>query len=129
MPREACRALITDEEGTRLLLSKRAEGDFEGGKWCAFGGKRDLGESPEEAVARETFEEAGLVLHGIELFHEHTSNGWLTSFFKGKVIGVLDLDPTESSEARYFSKEELPELEVAFDHLQVYTDFLNSIRQ
>lgn len=126
MVREACRALITDESGKRLLLARRAENDYRGGKWSALGGKIDPGESPEHAVARETLEESGLVLDGLILFRIQRNERWTTHFFKADAKGDLLLNPDEHSEYGYFTADELPGLELAFDHLQIYTDYLKS---
>lgn len=126
MAREASRALITDQSGTRLLLARRAEGDYRGGTWSAFGGKIDTGESPEQAVMRETFEEAGLILGGLVLFKILDNSEWTTHFYSAEASGEMVLNTSEHTEAGYFSSEELTGLELAFDHLQVYSDFLAS---
>lgn len=123
---EAVRILITDESGMRLLLAKRAANDYRGGTWVSLGGKIDPGESPEEAIIRETFEEAGLTLSGLRLFNIHRSQNWKTYFFTGTADGDLVLDLLENSEVGYFAEEELSGMELAFDHLDVYVDFLRS---
>lgn len=126
MPKEVCRALITDESGMRLLLAKRADHDEGAGLWCAFGGKIDDGESPEDAVIRETEEEAGLILKGVQLYDQHANEGWLTYFYEASATGELVLNLSENSEAAYFSEDELGGIEIAFDHFDIYKGFLRS---
>lgn len=128
MPREACRVLITDQGGKRLLLAKRADHDFRGGTWSVFGGKIDIGETPEEAIARETFEEAGLTLQGLALYRKHEAPDWVTYFYTARATGHLLLNPDEHSAVGYFGEEDLTQLVLAFDHLDVFTDYLNGRR-
>lgn len=45
---------------TRVLLTRRAEGQHLAGMWEFPGGKLEDGESPEEALARECREECGI---------------------------------------------------------------------
>lgn len=51
--------IITDARG-RILLSRRTEGRDLAGRWEFPGGKREPGETPEEALIRELQEELGI---------------------------------------------------------------------
>jgi 8-oxo-dGTP diphosphatase len=55
-------AVITDVRG-RVLLARRTEGRDLAGLWEFPGGKREPGESPEQALARELQEELGIEAH------------------------------------------------------------------
>ena len=44
----------------RVLIARRRKGDRQGGKWEFPGGKRLPGESPEEGLRRELYEELGV---------------------------------------------------------------------
>jgi 8-oxo-dGTP diphosphatase len=59
----------------QVLLQKKAEGLFGGGKWNAPGGKLREGESPEEAARREVEEETGLHVKALR------AHGSLTFYF------------------------------------------------
>ncbi|WP_368562644.1 Nudix family hydrolase [Pseudoxanthomonas sp. UTMC 1351] len=52
-------AVITDARG-RILLARRTEGRDLAGRWEFPGGKREPGETPEAALARELQEELGI---------------------------------------------------------------------
>ncbi|SDQ98011.1 8-oxo-dGTP diphosphatase [Pseudoxanthomonas sp. CF385] len=52
-------AVITDARG-RILLARRTEGRDLAGRWEFPGGKREPGESPEDALVRELREELGI---------------------------------------------------------------------
>lgn len=58
---------------TLMLFRNKKPKDFHEGKWNGLGGKLEMGETPEECVAREVWEESGLtirdpILHGILTF-------------------------------------------------------------
>lgn len=56
---EVVAGVITDARG-RILLARRTEGRDLAGLWEFPGGKREPGETPEEALARELHEELGI---------------------------------------------------------------------
>ena len=58
-----------ERDGKYLLLNRnKKENDLNEGKWIGVGGKCEKGESPEECVRRETFEETGLTLGKVHLY-------------------------------------------------------------
>lgn len=69
--------------GKYLMLHRtKKEHDENGGKWIGVGGKFEPGESPEECMLRETYEETGLTLlswrfRGIVTF---VSDEWGTEY-------------------------------------------------
>lgn len=108
---------VVNKKG-ELLLQKRRDGF-----WGVPGGFMELGESTEEAGRREVFEETGLeigrlVLAGVFSGKEHhvkLPNGdefypvtiaYISTEIKG---GVLQADGQETTEAKFFNLNELPE--------------------
>lgn len=73
-----------------MLYRCKKQNDLNEGKWLGIGGHIEIGESPEEAVYREVFEETGLTLKSFtkraiitfinndyeELIHLYTSNDY-----------------------------------------------------
>jgi 8-oxo-dGTP diphosphatase len=61
-----------------MLLRNKKENDVNEGKWIGVGGKCEKGESPEECVIRETFEETGIKLESFKMRGVMTfaSEGW-----------------------------------------------------
>jgi 8-oxo-dGTP diphosphatase len=55
-------------DGPLMLVSRRPEGTFFGGWWEWPGGKRELGESPEECARRELIEEIGIKAGALTVF-------------------------------------------------------------
>tara|TARA_Y100001968_G_scaffold289592_1_gene292716 strand:+ start:163 stop:624 length:462 start_codon:yes stop_codon:yes gene_type:complete len=58
---------ITDGEKTLMLHRVKKENDMHEGKWNGLGGKLEEGESPEECVIREVYEESGLKIKSPKL--------------------------------------------------------------
>ncbi len=54
--------------GKTLMLHRiKKENDINAGKWIGVGGKFNIGESAEECMKREIFEETGFVAHSLKL--------------------------------------------------------------
>ncbi len=69
---------IEDETSYLMMLRNKKKNDVNAGKWIGPGGKFENGESPEECVLREVYEETGLtldryMLRGVITF---SSEGW-----------------------------------------------------
>jgi 8-oxo-dGTP diphosphatase len=127
--RIAVRAILINSEG-KVLLTKRAPGTFEEGKWCLVGGKPDEGENLETGVTRETLEEVGVNFTPTSYYGEidnpDTSSGqrWITHYFTGEIDNLpTKLGEREISEVGFFSSSELQEIDVAFDHRAVLTEY------
>jgi len=125
------RAILLDEK-KRVLLGKRA-GGMEAGKWSLIGGKPEKGENAEKAVKREVKEEINLKFEPI--FYQkakgvNQENGikWRSTRFLGRIKSTqkLDYDKGEFSEVKFFSSEELDNLEIAFNHKEILKDFFKN---
>jgi NAD+ diphosphatase len=97
-----------DEAGAKLLLGREAR--FPPGRYSALAGFVEPGESIEETVAREVFEEAGVRVNGVRYI---ASQPW--PFPSQLMIGCmayaesldLAIDTTEIEDARWFSRAEV----------------------
>ena len=56
------------KQGNKIYISKRADDLHQGGKWEFPGGKVEVGETAESALARELFEEIGISINACEPF-------------------------------------------------------------
>jgi 8-oxo-dGTP diphosphatase len=126
--REVTRAIIVDTK-RRALLGKRA-GGIGAGQWALFGGKPDDGEHKIAAVIREVREEIGLDFAPdfyLTMLDDVTDpeKPWLVTFYTGQAIGVIVIKEDEISEVGYFSREEIEELDIAFDHKERLLDFFD----
>jgi 8-oxo-dGTP pyrophosphatase MutT (NUDIX family) len=106
-----------DAEGRALLQRRR-----DNGLWAGTGGAMEFGETFEDTVRREAFEEVGLlaqtlerlnVYSGEEMHHVYPNldEVYVVSvmFICEKYSGVLAIDPEECLEARFFALAEFPE--------------------
>jgi NAD+ diphosphatase len=93
--------------GDRCLLGRQAR--WPAGMHSALAGFVEPGETIEEAVARETLEEAGLIVNAVRL---HSAQPW--PFPSSLMIGalcdvendVVTIDAEELESARWFTREE-----------------------
>ena len=123
--RQAVRALILHPTENQVLMGKRSIHDTSSpGQWALFGGTIDDGESPETAISRELLEEVGLIFVPRRVEYDDSNQSWRTRFYSGCTTGVIDVDPVEHSEARYFGTADIHNLDIAFDHRSVLLGFL-----
>lgn len=116
-----CLVIRNDE----ILLSKRAEGLLEAGKWCLLGGYCDRDETTVETGTREAMEESGWVVDNLRLLrindnpnrpHEDRQN--IDFIYIADAIEKTGEADWESEEVKWFPLNSLPEnSEIAFDHL------------
>ena len=114
----------------KLLLEKRRDSDI----WGLVGGGCKKTETGREAIARETYEELGIRIRKdkFEKLKVYDNPGRIAAFKDGSiwrmVIVVYGYDfpeePTmrissESKDLRFFTKEELAEIEIAVTHRDI----------
>jgi NAD+ diphosphatase len=103
--------IMLPEHDGKCLLGRQSA--WPPGMMSALAGYMEPGETIEEAVARETFEEAGLVVTGVRV---HSTQPW--PFPSSLMIGVLcaaesdalTIDTEEIESARWFTKDEARQL-------------------
>ncbi len=98
-------------DGCTLMLHRNKKAnDIHKGKWNGLGGKFEAGETPEECVIREVYEESGLAIRepkmcGLLLFPKFKGNDWYVfvftaTDFSGELIdspeGRLEWIPDEN---------------------------------
>ena len=114
----------------KLLLEKRRDSDI----WGLVGGGCKKTETGREAIARETYEELGIRIHKdkFEKLKVYDNPGRIAAFRDGSiwrmVIVVYGYDfpevpqmriSSESKDLRFFTKEELADLEIAVTHRDI----------
>ena len=121
----------------KLLLEKRRDCDI----WGLIGGGVKKHETELQAIAREIYEELGLRVSkdALKKLAVYGEPGRIAAYQDGSiwrmVIVVFDLElaeepemiiSSESRELRFFSKEELKDIEIVVTHSDIVEDwFLN----
>ena len=114
----------------KLLLEKRRDSDI----WGMVGGGCKKTETGRDAIARETYEELGIRIHKdkFEKLKVYDNPGRIAAFKDGSiwrmVIVVYGYDfpeepvmriSSESRDLRFFTKEELADIEIAVTHRDI----------
>jgi mutator protein MutT len=114
-PRSGTCAIILNEAG-EVLLTRRADN----GAWCLPGGHMDFGETVEQCVVREAYEETGLAVAVERLVGVYSqpipANEYvpqdrhyvIRSFLCRRTGGTIQVSD-ETTEVRYFTPHDLPE--------------------
>ena len=121
----------------KLLLEKRRDSDI----WGLVGGGCKKQETGREAIVRETREELGLKIPGerFEKLAVYDNPGRIAAYRDGSiwrmviVVYGLELEEepvmrisAESKDLRFFTKEEIRNIEIAITHADIVEDwFLN----
>ena len=121
----------------KLLLERRRDSDT----WGLVGGGCKKTETGRDAIAREVYEELGLRIHKDKFtkLAVYDNPGRIAAYCDGSiwrmVIVVYDLDfpeepkmriSSESKELRFFTKEELKDIEIAVTHADIVEDWFVS---
>ncbi len=85
---------------TLMVYRNKKPNDIHEGKWNGLGGKFEAGETPEECIAREVFEESGLSIRnpklcGLLLFTNFKGNDWYVFGFTAKELSGELIDSPE----------------------------------
>jgi 8-oxo-dGTP diphosphatase len=112
----------------KILLIKRMNSPFKN-SWALPGGFVEYGERVEEALKREILDETGIRaeimgIQGVYSKSERDPRGHVVSICykavgKGRAKGGDD-----ALEARFFSPQEILEMDLAFDHGKILKEYL-----
>jgi len=121
----------------KLLMEKRRDSDI----WGLVGGGCKKYETGRDAIAREVYEELGLRIpkDRFEKLAVYDNPGRIAAYKDGSiwrmVIVVYGLDfaeepqmriSAESRDLRFFSKEEIREIEIAITHADIVADWFTN---
>jgi 8-oxo-dGTP diphosphatase len=114
----AAGVLVRDEQGRYCMLRR---GHHPGkGKWAFPGGFVNEDEDPVEAALRETREEAGCECELERLVGAYASDGprgkrVVILVYLARLTSCVEVECWEVEEVRWFKREELQGLDLAFD--------------
>ena len=111
-----------------ILLIKRSKNEnIEPNKWCIPGGSVEDLETFEEGLIREIKEEVGTDILKFKYFKSYfiNINKLRAVYFSGEIIEKNIKINHESSEFRWFNKEEILELEIAFNQKEILIEYFN----
>jgi 8-oxo-dGTP pyrophosphatase MutT (NUDIX family) len=130
--RVGCSAILFDERRERVFLTQRADN----GMWCLPGGRLDPGESAEEAVLRELWEETGLRGRVTRFLGVYSDPNRLVIYPDGNKAHIVALSfeveaisgepglSNETTDFGFFTLEEAAQMEIMSNHHERVLDAL-----
>ena len=119
VPVPSVRLIIKDDAG-RVLILRRPGNSHGAGGWCLPGGKVDFGDTVEDTVEKELFEETELectskrfLFYQDSLPNEYSEMHVINFYFVCEIAGELKIND-ESSEFAWVSEKEIPNYEIVF---------------
>ena len=124
--RVGCSAVIFDETGEKVLLTRRADN----GLWCVPGGGMESGESAAEACEREVWEETGLSVRVTRLVGVYSNPDQLVVYpdgnrahfvvmgFEAEIVGGEPGLSNEVTEVGFFSLKAIESMSMHGQHRQ-----------
>jgi NAD+ diphosphatase len=124
-PRISPAMMVLIKKGEAILLARHtAHGS---NRFSALAGFLEAGESIEEAVHREVFEEVGLKIHQLRYFGSQSwpfPHSLMIAYTAEYLSGEISIDHTEIAEARWFGpNDNLPEYS---PEISIAGDLINS---
>lgn len=114
-PRISPAMMVLVTRGKELLLARGV--NFPPGRYSALAGFLEAGESVEDAVHREVFEEVGLKVKNLQYFGSQSwpfPNSLMIAFTAEYDSGEITPDTKEIADAQWFSLDALPQLPPRF---------------
>lgn len=126
-----CVGIIIENNEGKILLQLRDDKTKEFPNcWVLLCGALEGDETPEQAIKREIKEEIDIELKKFEYFKNFNHKNFNQLFFYKKMN--LDLGKIyfkEGKEIRFFSKEDINNLNLGFNIKEVINDFLFNLKQ
>ena len=128
--RVGCSAIIFDRQREKILLTRREDNN----QWCLPSGGMEPGESATEACIREVEEETGLQVtikrligvyttpHELIVYRDGNEIQLVALCFEAEIVGGELRLSCETTEYRYFSYQEIRELDLLLNHMQRIKD-------
>jgi len=125
-----CVGIILEDNKGRILLQLRYDKIKQFPNcWVLLGGALEGDETPEQAIKREIKEEIGVELKNFEHFKNFNYKNFNQSFFYKKMdLNLEKIELKEGKEIRFYSKEEINNLNLGFNIREVINDFLSRLK-
>ena len=117
---------ILDDNGSMLLLMRSGKSRWMPKKWGLPGGKIETGETAEEAVIRETKEEANLNIRNLTRLKDF-SNKWVDLFYTADYDGDVQID-FEHDDYEWVSRADVEQYDTTPQIVEIFDWILKNER-
>lgn len=100
---------LFDDRWKYVALIHKKKPDWQVGKLNGIGGKIEDGETPEEAMRREFFEETGVEVWDWNEFAIMSSNSWECYCFRTATLDIFNVQTTTNEEVVIREVDKLPD--------------------
>jgi NAD+ diphosphatase len=110
-PRLSPAVIVAVTKEDKILLAR--SGRFPGNMFSVLAGFVEIGESLEDCVEREVFEETGIQVKNITYFNSQSwpfPDSLMLGFTAEYAEGEICVDPSEIAEAHWFTADKLPDI-------------------
>lgn len=121
--------IFVDDKGRILLLKRSEDSKAYPGCWGLVGGFVEWGETIEQALKREAMEEIGVEVEVVRFtgrYYDkkgrHPTRTVVCLPHISKIVSGEPRAVSECSEVKWFTPEEIKDLEMAYDHKQMLID-------
>ena len=120
--------VIVNDEGHILLQLRDDKSSIPfPNKWVTLGGQVEKGESPEEAIKRELMEEIEFDLVDFKFLKSYEWSDRIEFVFYAKLNFDLETVPLhEGQKIEYFTKEQILNMNLAFDDDELFRDLFDN---
>ena len=125
MKRKGCSIILVNDKKQVLLFLRDNTPDIPfPNMWDVPGGHVEENETPEQCIVREMKEEMGMDLNGFQLFvAEEFDDRIEYAFWKKQNIDIDNITLTEGQCLKWFDKEEVGKIELAYGFNQILDNF------
>jgi len=128
MGKKNVKVILINPEGKIFLLHREDIPKLvERNTWSFVGGGVEEGETPEEALIRETKEEIGYDLEKMEFFKEYDDPGIRRYVFVAKIDKEInEINLTEGDDMGFFSLEEARDMNLSKNTRRYIEDYFSN---
>ena len=107
--------IIRDSDGKVFIGRRSLNCRIAPGQWETIGGKVEKGETSEDALGREIFEELGVRIAEKRYYKNFDYHGWKIELFIVRLENEPQPNPDDFAQCGWYSEDEIKEMDFAMN--------------